>query len=266
MTFDVAERTILLTVAGSRAYGMALPTSDLDVKGVLVAPAEYMLGIESFEQVDSPAVIHASFQRVFDFWGYEHLPVEGSVYELRKFVKLAHDANPNILDVLFCADGHLLRATPAGHELRQHRHLFLSARAKHTFSGYAIAQMKRIRSRHLRMQAGEDVTRDRDGARGDLEKQFGYDTKHAAHLVRLLRMGHEILTTGVCNVYRGGIDAGELLAIRNGAWTYEEVEAYAADMDAQLTDIYDRKAYVVPHTPDRKAINELCVELARGWC
>jgi hypothetical protein len=65
--------------------------------------------------------------------------------------------------------------------------------------------------------------------RHDLEEKYKMDTKHAAHLVRLLRMGYEILTEGKVLVKRP--DAKELLDIRNGKWTYDELIAYAENMD-----------------------------------
>lgn len=74
--------------------------------------------------------------------------------------------------------------------------------------------------------------KNRNEKRSELEEKFGYDTKHAMHLVRLLRMGVETLTEGVIHVKRP--DAEELLAIRNGAWTYEEVVSYAEMMDQKV--------------------------------
>jgi len=71
--------------------------------------------------------------------------------------------------------------------------------------------------------------KNRNEARSELEEQFGYDTKHAMHLVRLLRMGKEALEEGVLKVKRP--DAEELLAIRNGAWSYEQCVEYAEEMD-----------------------------------
>ena len=56
-----------------------------------------------------------------------------------------------------------------------------------------------------------------------LEAAHGYDTKHGAHLVRLLRMGREIVETGSVHVWRGDRDADELLAIRAGAWSYDRL-------------------------------------------
>lgn len=71
--------------------------------------------------------------------------------------------------------------------------------------------------------------KNRNETRHELEKDFGYDTKHAMHIVRLMRMGEEILKDGVVNVYRH--DAQELLDIRNGKWTYGELLEWAEEKD-----------------------------------
>src|SRR5690606_17813414 len=61
----------------------------------------------------------------------------------------------------------------------------------------------------------------RNPARAELERQHGYDTKHAMHLIRLMRMGLEVLETGDLRVRRG--DAYELSAIRDGAMTFDDL-------------------------------------------
>ena len=58
------------------------------------------------------------------------------------------------------------------------------------------------------------------------------------HLVRLLRMGYEAVTEGVIRVKRP--DAEELLSIRNGAWTYDQIVEYAEDMNSLVETAVDR--------------------------
>jgi len=89
--------------------------------------------------------------------------------------------------------------------------------------------------------------KNRNEKRSALEEQFGYDTKHAMHLVRLLRMGEEALTTGVLNVRRP--DAEELLAIRNGSWSYDDLVAYAKEVDNRARNELYAKS-VLPKKPD----------------
>ena len=84
------------------------------------------------------------------------------------------------------------------------------------------------------------------------------DFKHAMHLVRLLRMGAEALETGVLNVKRP--DAEELLAIRTGKWTYEEVVEYAEHMDNHVREVL-YKTTSLPKKPDVKLAAELIMTL-----
>lgn len=92
-----------------------------------------------------------------------------------------------------------------------------------------------------------DWKKNRNEKRSELEEQFGYDTKHAMHLVRLLRMGQEILEDGVVNVFRG--DAQELLDIRGGKWSYDEVIAFAEHTDKHIREeLY--KTSQLPKAPD----------------
>lgn len=101
---------------------------------------------------------------------------------------------------------------------------------------------------------------ERNPARHETELQFGYDTKHAMHLIRLLRAGFEILTTGDLHVHRP--DAGELLDIRAGKWTYEQITEHADEMVAKI-DNFPGSQMAVPATPNINAINELVVRITK---
>lgn len=98
---------------------------------------------------------------------------------------------------------------------------------------------------------------ERNADRASLEVKFGYDAKHGAHLVRLMRMAIEILRDGEVLVRRP--DAEELLAIRRGEWSYDRIVAYAADMDAEAAELYQTSK--LPHAPDIQALDDLCMEL-----
>lgn len=120
------ERTIYLTRHGSHAYGTNLPSSDLDLRGVAIAPAAYYHGfLQTFDQ---------AVQKDPDL----------TIFEIRKFLGLAADCNPNVLEILYTDPSDHLLVTPLAEKLFEHRNEFLSQKAKHTFSGYATSQLKRI--------------------------------------------------------------------------------------------------------------------------
>ncbi|MDB4277990.1 hypothetical protein N9917_00005, partial [Deltaproteobacteria bacterium] len=105
----------------------------------------------------------------------------------------------------------------------------------------------------------------RNPARAALEAAHGYDTKHGAHLVRLLKMAREILETGKVNVWRGDIDREELLAIRGGAWDYDKLVDWAETEDKALQDLYKQRKYVVPGAPNRKGIDALVCQMVEEF-
>lgn len=99
---------------------------------------------------------------------------------------------------------------------------------------------------------------ERNEARAELEMAHGYDTKHAMHVVRLLRTAEEALTTGEINVYRP--DAEELLAIRNGAWSYEQMMDFWNEKDAYIRgECYQNS--VLPKKPNRKLATKVLIDL-----
>lgn len=99
--------------------------------------------------------------------------------------------------------------------------------------------------------------RNRNPARARLEAQFGYDTKHAQHLVRMLRMGVEILRDQEVRVTR--TDAAELRAIRAGEWTYEELVERAEALGEAVRDA--KASSPLPESPDEEHLNALCAEI-----
>ena len=96
--------------------------------------------------------------------------------------------------------------------------------------------------------------KNRNPARAELEARYGYDTKHAMHLVRLLRMGAEILSTGRVTVRRP--DREELRAVRDGAWAYEELLAQSETLSRKVDEAALRSS--LPAEPDLAALDELC--------
>lgn len=359
---SVETRTILLTKVGSHSYGINTTDSDLDYKGIFIAPQEYYWGLKVIEQKDRG-------------WEQdsEQFPCLNGVkdlvfYELRKYLKLAQDANPNILELLFESLEFYEYIHPTvGQKLIDNRDLFLSKKIKYSYSGYAYAQIRKIKSHRkwllnpptkkpcaedyeltdksvfdkseekafitflwmlikdrieymeeqqelyellsdridfkgvinnnqlphefypyiqnltkasdrymdiLRRtqeyrtdlhhwQSYQSWLKNRNPQRAELEAKCGYDSKHAAHCIRLVRMGNEILTTGKVSVDRRGIDAEELLNIRLGNVSYDAILAEAEKLFIQLDHSYEIST--LPDKVEQEKINQLCMELVQEF-
>ena len=108
------------------------------------------------------------------------------------------------------------------------------------------------------MKKGENL-----GYLGDKRKQLvlehGYDSKNAAHCVRLLRMAGEYLRTGELIVHRP--DADELLEIKRGKWGLSRVKAHADELFAGMRGARDTSP--LPEEPDRQAAEALLVKIVR---
>lgn len=98
----------------------------------------------------------------------------------------------------------------------------------------------------------------RNPKRSLLEEKYGYDTKHAYHLVRLIRMCNETLTTGKVNVKRH--DKDELLAIRNGAWTYDQLIEFMTVEEQKINEAYISST-ALPKMPNKEKLDQLCIDL-----
>lgn len=124
---------ISLCWRGSVAHGMYVPKNDpdsiddKDVMGIYVAPLEHYLGFGRRE--------------VYEQWEGEWDCV---FYELRKFIGLLLNCNPNVLSLLWLKPTGVIYESPLGERLRAHRDLFVTKQAYHSFSGYAHAQFKKM--------------------------------------------------------------------------------------------------------------------------
>ena len=107
--------------------------------------------------------------------------------------------------------------------------------------------------------------RQRNPARAVLEAKWGFDLKYAAHAIRLTQQGEEIMRTGDLHVRLP--DASKVRGIRDGLWldgtpiTYEKVKKYVVDKEVEMQTLYKSPDCPLPKEPDRKALDELCIEI-----
>jgi predicted nucleotidyltransferase len=122
------DNLLFMALSGSHAYGMNTATSDKDFRGIFYAPKE--VALSAFFNVEQVEEYHEK---------------DSVVYELKKYVKLLVDQNPNIIELLWVDPQFILHTTGPLRTLSNHREALLSSKAKFTFSGYAFSQLKRIK-------------------------------------------------------------------------------------------------------------------------
>jgi hypothetical protein len=370
--FPIEGHTIFLTLAGSQAQGTARDGSDVDLRGICVAPPSVRLSLfTAFEQYEGPLSgdlaeivlprlrAHPTASRGLD------VKTECVIFDIAKFVGLCAGANPNALEILFADERDWALETSVWRQLHAERHRFLTKKVQQTFLGYAMAQLKKIKTHRSWLlnpparkpvreefglpAASGDLSRDdqnrieqsiadkirsygiddiempkstriamqermdaffrdvlsttddglddrmravasralslpidviaalnaekryraamkhwnsyqawqsgRNRARAELEREHGYDTKHAMHLIRLMRMGVEVLESGELLVRRP--DAAELNAIRDGAMSFDELLSAAIELQAAM----ERAAATakLPDDVDRAYVDQLAL-------
>lgn len=105
--------------------------------------------------------------------------------------------------------------------------------------------------------------KNRNEARFEIEKKVGYDSKNASHLIRLGRSGLELLEYGKLKVYRD--DAEELLAIRNGKFSYEEILEMSDNLEKRSEEIYKSQKSPLPKAVDMEKVNQFSSKLLEKY-
>ena len=244
----VEKRTILKVYRGSYAYGLNHEDSDVDLGAVCIPPKDFLIGCYNFE--------HYTNKNYINYPQYEQLKkvAEITIYGLQKFVKLAVNCNPNIIEHLFVDPSDIIYCDDLGAELIQNRHLFLSAKARFTFGGYALSQLNKLVRK-------DKSNHNSHGSHKYLIEEYGYDTKHAEHLIRLLHMGIEVLTEG--NVYVKRPDREYLLSIRYGKYTLDYIKKEADGLFKRLEDVCMETK--LPESPNIEKINRLLIDITLKW-
>ncbi|HCL4455179.1 TPA: nucleotidyltransferase domain-containing protein [Clostridium botulinum] len=85
--------------------------------------------------------------------------------------------------------------------------------------------------------------------------------KHALHLIRLLKMGTELLEGKGRNTYRKK-DRSLLLDIRNGKYSYEEIFEMVDEYEKDFKYASDNTD--LPNKPNYKKVEELVIEINKG--
>lgn len=274
---------LFVTQAGSHLYGTAIPgVSDMDYRGVVFEPVESLVGLNPFEQYIAPDEVDSTYYGLRKFVKLA-AACNPNIIELL----FAPTTGPTCVSVI-----------PEWFDIVDNSDLFLGKDAiTNNFIGYATSQFQKMRahrewltkpapvkpdfqdyegvlvdgsivwgSHGLKLQYDaakkhwenyQTWLNERNRARFALEYQFGYDTKNAMHLVRLINEGIELLSTGQLVFPRP--EAKRLLEIRNGAFTYEQVEIFFEEGKNILRNVSENSG--VPEKANLKELNKIVQKL-----
>ena len=212
---DLRPYIVYRCQVGSHAFGLAGEASDDDLRGIYLPPAR----------------LHWSLFKLPEQLEFADETKDEVYWEMEKFLSLALKGNPNVLETLWTPL--VLQSGEVAERLRGMRQAFLSRHLYKTYSGYVLSQFRRMANAQ--------------------EKKGTYRPKHAMHLVRLLYSGIEAMRSGDIR-----IDVGEhreeLLAIKSGAWSFEQAKAHALELDRVFQQAY--QATKLPEQPDYQYVNE----------
>lgn len=132
------DSKILEIVTGSHLYGTATPESDKDYVGVFMPSIEYVLGFKRCEEVDFSVKVKD------DLGKNTKDAVDRKLYEFRKYIVLAMENNPNIIETLFVNKENIIHCDDRGKSLLDIRHKFLHRGLSKKFLGYAASQKHKM--------------------------------------------------------------------------------------------------------------------------
>jgi predicted nucleotidyltransferase len=238
------KKVLMECYRGSIAHGLYLDpkdefgTDDVDKLVVFTYPKHYYLSLHGYLRESD---VFEKKKGKNDIVGYE----------LRKMFYLLSKSNPNVLLTLWLKREHYLTLTPAWEKMISNRKLFLSKEGIYnTFLGYAKSQLKKMEYFQKQGYMGEK--------RAKLVKRFGYDSKNASHLIRLLKMGIEVLENGELKVFRDK-DRDELLSIKKGEWSLEKIKKESDLLFKKLESAFSKSK--LPEKVDVKKIDNLLLQI-----
>ena len=223
--------TVLLTHAGSHAFGLDTPESDHDFSGVFLLPLEEVFsvgGIHGRETVRREAA--------------KGHPADLTLHEVGKFCRLAAAGNPTVLETLYAKR---VYTTRAGELMVDGRGVFLSKRSLKPYFGYYESQRSRLeRGQSLHTRGGE------------------WNPKFACHMIRLLIAAEHLALYGTVLTEVHGSDQALLMSIKLGEVDQEDCLRLA---DRLLVRAREAEAETsLPDEMDMAGVNKLLYDIRMG--
>jgi predicted nucleotidyltransferase len=177
-----------------------------------------------------------------------------TIYSLRKFLRLAMQGNPQIIQTLFVPPALTLWRNRDGNELQELAPFIVSKKAGMRYLGYMESQRQKLLGERGQKRVN----------RPELEEKFGFDTKYMMHVLRLGFQGVELLSTGKLSFPMPDADRAFTYATRLGEVPLQEALTKAGELERELKDLLSSSW--VRDEPDREYIQSWMLETySRNW-
>lgn len=242
----VAQNTVLMAKAGSDLYGLKVDDkpSDTDLMGLAIAPKSHVIGLGKFEHLVHRTAAEGERSGPGD--------TDTTVYDLRKWMRLALSGNPTVLQLLFVSPAQCTTwGAVAEAIVTELPDLVVARSCGRAFLGYLKQQKGRM-----------DGTRGgrRKPARAGLISAHGYDTKYAMHAIRLGLQGEELLKTGRLSLPMRPEHRDVCLRARRGEMTLREAIAIVETQERAIYELMDA-ASGIRSVPDVEACSRWLVSV-----
>jgi hypothetical protein len=150
-----------------------------------------------------------------------------------------------MLDSLFTPRRCIRHSTQVSEMVLQKREIFLHKGSFHKLRGYAYAQLSKIDS---------GANRSNPKRQQDIDT-YGYSTKFAYHLIRLILQAEQILIEHTLDIEKNR----EILKdIRAGNWDMDRIRQFFMDKEKTLNEVY--LTSTLRNKPDEQEIKQLLVD------
>jgi len=234
------DNCIFLARVGSQMYGTNTLNSDDDFVGIFIPDRKYVVGLKHIDQVEyrTNPTKSGKKNQVGDR--------DVTLYTLRKWVQLALNNNPNIVELFFVPENCILHTTSLWKKICESKDSFLSLKLFHSFRGYAYAQRYK-----LELKSGNNT------GRKDLIEKYGYDVKLASHNIRLYLECIQLLKEQQITFPLP--ERNLVKQIKDGKWSFDKFVEESNKLADLCSSLY--KESKLPYSPNYEEVDKLLIEV-----
>jgi hypothetical protein len=139
------DRKIIYQVeSGSKLYGTTMPESDVDYSSVFMPTAYDLFSLQKCDYIDDSTKSSSEDRR------NTAEDVDNQKFSLKRYMHLVLHGNPNLLEILFCKNP--IIEDPIFTPVKENAHRFIAKHVYKSFTGFAIAQKKKLQYKALRFK------------------------------------------------------------------------------------------------------------------